>query len=741
MLSAVSRRDCARLTGAAALAGAGMMAGGMRQAAAHPARPSAAERARATEAQMTDGERLDLIYSLMVLNPRTGRNDPRVPAEVPQIAGWTKGVARLGVPDLLMTDASLGITNPGGGRRGDTATALPSGLAMGASFNPTLAHRAGRLLGIEARSRGFNLLLGGGMNLVRDPRGGRNFEYISEDPLLTAAIVAESVLGTQAESVVSTLKHVSLNAQETNKSALDAQINPAAHRESDLLAFQIAIERANPGALMAAYNKVNGEHCAGNAPILDGAIKGAMGFQGFVMSDWKAVYHWDYALKGLDQHSGVQLDEKEWFIGPLREAYARGEFPRERLSDMVRRILWGIYTAGADAWEGQRPLPDMAAHHEVALEIVRQGIVLLKNEGSLLPITAGMRRIAVIGGRAHIGVAGGGGGSSLTTPPGDFALMIPLGGEGMLAPMRQEGYIAPGPLESLRKLLPAAQFTYDSAEYPSQAAALARRSDLVLLFATKPESEGFDAPDLSLPNGQDAVIGAVAAANPNTVVVLQTGNPVDMPWRNQVRAILQAWFPGQAGGQAIAEVLTGRVNPSGRLPVTFPEQVEQLPHPEMPGVGTPPDTPTVVRYHEGAEVGYRWFHRTGARPIFAFGHGLSYTRFDYADLRIEGGETVTASFTVTNTGDREGADVPQLYLTEAAGERRMRLLAFERVQLHPGKARRVELTAEPRLLARFDSAAGQWRIAGGPHRVMVGRAVGAPVLTGETSLEPRLFGR
>jgi beta-glucosidase len=275
----VSRRDCALLAGAAAFAGAAVAASGAPPASAQPSGPSAAERARTAEARMTDEERLDLIYSLMQVVFTTSRRDPRVPAEVPQIAGWTKGVARLGVPDLLLTDASLGIANPGGGRPGDTATALPAGLALGATFNPALARHAGRLLGAEARSRGFNVLLGGGMNLVRDPRGGRNFEYISEDPLLSAAIVAESVLGTQAEGVGGMLKHVSLNSQETNKWALDVQIDPAAHREAELLAFQIAIERANPGALMAAYNKVNGEYCSGNAPLLNHAIKEAMGFQ------------------------------------------------------------------------------------------------------------------------------------------------------------------------------------------------------------------------------------------------------------------------------------------------------------------------------------------------------------------------------------------------------------------------------------------------------------------------------
>jgi beta-glucosidase len=237
------------------------------------------------------------------------------------------------------------------------------------------------------------------------------------------------------------------------------------------------------------------------------------------------------------------------------------------------------------------------------------------------------------------------------------------------------------------------------------------------------------------------VIDAVAAANPNTIVVLETGNPVSMPWRDKVKAIVEAWYPGQAGGQAIAEVLTGKVKPSGRLPITFPQSLAQTPRPNLPGLGTPWGTPTTIHYNEGAEVGYRWFAKTERKPLYAFGHGLSYTSFDYSDLEVSGGETITASFAVTNTGDRAGADVPQLYLTRGPGEIRMRLLGFERVELGPGESRRVTVTADPRLLARFDGAQGQWRIAEGSYRVALGRAADDLVLTANATLAPRLFGQ
>jgi beta-glucosidase len=256
----------------------------------------------------------------------------------------------------------------------------------------------------------------------------------------------------------------------------------------------------------------------------------------------------------------------------------------------------------------------------------------------------------------------------------------------------------------------------------------------------KIEAENHDNADMSLPWGQAAVIDAVIDANPNTVVVLQTGNPVEMPWRDRAGAIVESWYSGNVGGRAIAEVLSGAVNPSGRLPVTFYAGVEQTPHPVMPGFGTPTNTPTVIDYHEGAEVGYRWLAKSGDRPLYAFGHGLSYTSFRYGNLEVTGGDTVAVTFTVTNTGEREGADVPQLYLTQAPDEKRMRLLGFERVELAPGESRKVTLTADPRLLARFDGAANQWRITDGMNEIALGKSAGDLVLTGGANLTGRLFG-
>jgi beta-glucosidase len=699
-------------------------------------------RAREIEAQLTDDERFSLLVGVMGAGELWPLRDERIPPGVPMSAGYVPGIPRLGVPALLMTDAGLGVTNPGY-RPGDTATALPAGLALAASFNPPLARSAGEAIGREARSRGFNVQLAGAMNLARDPRNGRNFEYLSEDPLLTATMAAESVNGIQRQGVISTVKHYSLNCNETNRHWLNAVVDPDAHRESDLLAFEMAIERSQPGAVMTAYNKINGDYASANHVLINEVLKGAWGYRGWVMSDWGATPSWECAVAGLDQECGAQLDALLWqseaFGARLRAAHAEGRLPERRLSDMVRRILRSMFAVGIDR-DDAASAPDLLAHNEIALQIARQGIVLLVNRGVLPLAPDSTARIAVIGGYAQVGVAAGYG-SSAVVPPGGYADVIPIGGPGLEAGLRNLYLLPSSPLSELRKQLPRAQIEFDPGVSPAEAALAARRADVAIVFAIRAEGEGFDGLDLSLPWGQDALIAGVSAANANTVVVLETGNPVAMPWQDSVNAIVQAWYPGQAGGRAIAEILAGRVNPSGRLPITFPVDLGQTPRPELPGFGVRWGTPTTIDYFEGADIGYRWFARSAQAPTFAFGHGLSYTRFEYRDLVATGGDTVNASFSVVNIGDRGGADVPQLYLTAAPGEQRLRLLGFERVELEPGATRRVTIEADPRLLARYDGGAGRWRIEPGGYAVAVGASAVALRLTAGVDLAGRTFGR
>ena len=487
---------------------------------------------------------------------------------------------------------------------------------------------------------------------------------------------------------------------------------------------------------MSAYNRINGHYAGDNAELLQGVLKGRWGYPGWVMSDWGATPSWEYALHGLDQECGAQIDAmrsgSESFGRPLREAFARGDLSRERLSEMVSRILRSVYAIGVDAWDDP-PEVDEAHHAEIALRGAREGIVLLRNDGVLpLPAQDGLR-VAVIGGLANLGVIAGTG-SAAVTPPGGFAAEVALGGPGDMGGFRKLLVSGRAPVDELEARLPGAAVEFDPGMSPADAAALAGRSDVAIVFAVRVEGEGFDSPDMSLPWGQDAVIAAVAAANQRTIVVLETGNPVDMPWHDDVAAILAAWYPGQEGGQAIAEVLSGAVNPSGRLPLTFPRDIEQTPRPQLPGFGTRHGTPTRVQYVEGAEVGYRWYAARGMTPRYAFGFGLSYTEFAYADLEVTGGETITAQVTVTNTGTREGADVPQLYLETP----RQRLLAFARVDLAPGESQRVRLVAEPRLLARFEDDA--WVIADGEHTVALSRCANDPVLRASAALTGRRFG-
>lgn len=706
-------------------------------------RTSADERARLTEEQMTDDERFSLLVSVMGQNPIVTERDPRIPEGTPMSAGYVPGIPHLNVPALLMSDASLGVTNPQY-REGDTATALPAGLALGASFNPQLARDSGGMLGREARSRGFNVQLAGGANLARDPRNGRNFEYISEDPLLTATLAAESIRGIQSEGVISTAKHLSINCNETNRHWLDAIIDHGAHRESDLLVFEMIIERAQPGAIMSGYNKINGHYAGANDMTLNQVLKGAWEYKGWVMSDWGATQSWESALAGLDQESGIQLDVATWgaeaFTDNLREAYKAGKLSKERLSDMVRRILRSMFTIGIDEWEST-PEPDLVAHDAISLETARQGMVLLKNEEEILPLDDDSApSIAVIGGHAQVGVVTGCG-SSAVIPEGGYAEIIKVGGPGVMGVGRNLYLYNGSPLDELRERLPKAEIEFDPGISPAESALMAKRCDIAVVFAFNLLSEGFDSADLSLPWGQDAVIDEVASANPNTIVVLETGNPINMPWLDKVKAVVQAWYPGQSGGKAIGEILTGAVNPSGHLPMTFPDGLEQTPRPELEGLGTKWGTPTTVVYNEGSDVGYRWFAKTGAAPLFAFGHGLSYTSFSFDDLEVTGGETISASFTVTNTGDRSGTDVPQVYLTEVNGQTRMRLLGFERVELEPGETKRVEIEADPRLLARYDEPALNWAIEGGTYRVALAQSAASEVASAEVTLEERTFGK
>ncbi|MDB5738519.1 MAG: beta-glucosidase [Sphingomonas bacterium] len=712
------------------------------------------KRAAALVAAMTPDEKFQLVHGWF---PPFVMGKPGIPTDMVPSAGYVPGVPRLGIPVLRESDASLGVANQVEQRKGDTATALPASLATAASFDPDVAYAGGAMIGSEARAKSFNVLLAGGVNLTRDPWGGRNFEYMGEDPLLSGIMAGASIKGVQSNNIVSTVKHYALNPQETGRTVADARIDHAALRESDLLAFQIAIEKGQPGSVMCSYNLLDGDHACENHFTLTDVLRGDWNYGGFVMSDWGAVHSTVKAANaGLDQDSGQELDREIYFDTKLREAVAAGQVPQARIDSMVLHILTGVISSGLY----DRPTPavagpiDYAAHFPVAQRAAEEGIVLLRNEGGLLPVARTAKKVLLIGGHADVGVLSGGG-SSQVRSVGGVPIEIPLKG-GPAASFSRTTWHNSSPLKALQAAMPQATITYIDGSDTAAAASAAKGADFVLVFATQWRTEAEDITTLSLPDNQDALIDAVAAANRKTAVILESGGAVTMPWLDKVGAVIAAWYPGQRGGEAIANVLTGKVNPSGHLPLTFPMAASQAPRPEpvnlaafqseeMNAASNPGSKATVepqpfrVDYKEGSDVGYRWYAVKNEKVLFPFGYGLSYTHFTYSHLKVTGGKTLTASFDVTNSGKIAGADVPQLYVSPTSAKWTARLAGFDRVTLKPGETRHVTITAEPRILASWAEQARGWHIAGGSYGVAVGHHAGDAALKADTTLADAHF--
>jgi beta-glucosidase len=673
------------------------------------------ERAALLIAQMTREEKLTLVvgYFASLLGEYRPPEGVRMGS-----AGYIPGIERLGVPALWETDAGVGVATQGAAPEKRERTALPSGLALAASWNPDVAFQGGAMIGDEARRSGFNVMLAGGVNLLREPRNGRNFEYGGEDPLLAGTIVGATVRGIQSNHIISTVKHFALNDQETGRFIANVVIEPDQARVSDLLAFQIALEQSNAGSVMCAYNRVNGTYACENQFLLSEVLRRDWGFKGFVMSDWGAVHSTEQAANsGLDQESGSVFDEKVFFGEPLREAVQAGRVPEARLDEMVRRILRPMFEHGLFDHPVEIAPIDFDAHARVTQSAAEQTMVLLKNRNNLLPLSPDVRKIAVIGGHADAGVLSGGGSSQV----------YPAGGNAVpgLEPRTWPGpvvYYPSSPLAAIRARAPNADVQFADGADRDAAVRLARQSNVAIVFATQWTTESLDA-SLTLTDDQDGLIAAVARANPRTIVVLETGGPVFMPWLARTAAVLEAWYPGTRGGEAIANVLFGAVNPSGRLPVTFPRTLAQLPRPELDGVGLPARQPFDVHYREGAAVGYKWFEARNLEPLFPFGFGLSYTRFEHSALsaNVDGGDLVVR-FHTRNAGARAGADVAQIYVSPVEGgwEAPKRLGGWSRIELAPGAEKDVAVRVDPRLLATYDAAHRVWRIAPGRYRVQLG---------------------
>lgn len=643
-------------------------------------------------------------------------------------AGFVPGVPRLGIPDQTQTDASMGVRNsliP--------STALPSSLATAASFDPDVPRAGGVMIGSEARATGHNTMLSGGVNLAREPRNGRNFEYAGEDPLLAGTMVGALIDGIQSNHIISTVKHFAVNDQETERTSLDATISAEAMRQSDLLAFELAIEQGKPGSVMCSYNLINGRWGCENDYLLNKVLKHDWGFKGFVMSDWGAVHSTaDAANDGLDQFTGFCcVTDKPWFApGQLKAALQSGAVSQQRLDDMVERILWALFDKGAVDHPLKDSSIDYSANAAVSQKAAEESLVLLKNDGNLLPLRS-VKSITVIGGNADKGVLAGGGSSDVT----------PVGGAVMI---NDHSYLPSPPLDALRRELPHARIAFDAGSDPASASALAAKSDAAIVFVTQPDSEGYDG-SLKLEGNQDALVSAVARANPRTIVIVESGGAVFMPWALQVPAILEAFYPGIRGGEAIARILTGKVNPSGHLPISFPASQDQLAHPELPGLGLPNETPAKITYDEGAAIGYKWYDLKGFTPLYAFGHGLSYTQFSFSGLEAQSDRgAIRATFSISNTGKRTGKGVAQVYVAptdwrKMGWEAQKRLGAFAKVELKPGQSKKVEVTIDPRLLATYEAAGNNWHIRGGSYRLMVGEASDAAEQGVDVKLPDRIW--
>lgn len=690
-------------------------------------------RARAAVAAMTQDEKLRLVFGY---SDQAVTEVSKVPDEIvsPELkgyvasravkgsAGFVPGVARLGIPDQTQTDASIGVRNSF-----IPSTALPSSLATAASFDPEVPKAGGAMIGAEARATGHNTMLSGGVNLAREPRNGRNFEYAGEDPLLAEIMVGALIEGIQSNRIVSTIKHFAVNDYETLRTSVDVTISAAAMRQSELLAFELAIEKGDPGSVMCSYNLVNGRWACENDYLLNTILKGDWGFKGFVMSDWGAVHSTGAANDGLDQFTGFCcVADKPWFApNVLKAALQSGKIPARRLDDMVERILWALFAKGAVDNPVKAAPIDYAANAEVSQKAAEESLVLLKNDGDLLPLR-GVKSLAVIGGNADKGVMAGGGSSDVT----------PVGGAIMID---EHTFLPSSPLAELKRELPRARIAFDAGADPAAAAALAQRSDMAIVFVTQHNSEGRDG-TLELTGNQDGLVAAVAKANPRIIVVVESGGAVFMPWAAQVPAIVEAFYPGIRGGAAIARILIGKVNPSGRLPISFPASADQLAHPVLPGLGQPNETPAEITYDEGAAVGYKWYDAKGLRPLFSFGHGLSYSRFALSNLTARpDGRGVRLSFTIKNVGKRAGKGVAQVYVAPAdwiatGWEAPKRLGAFAKAELKAGQTKRVEVTVDPRLLATYEAAGNNWHSKAGTYRLMLGQASDDQMLTTDIDL-------
>lgn len=680
-------------------------------------------------------ERIDTIIEDLTLAEKLqlvhGAIDPDGKA-----TGYVPGIERVGVPPLRLVDGPLGVR-----ALGESATAFPASIALAASWNPRLAQEFGAALGRETAAHDQDVILAPGVNIIRVPTGGRNFEYYSEDPYLTSRIGVGTIDGIQSTGVAATVKHFVANNQEENRFEVSAEVSERALRELYLPAFRAAVQKADVVSVMSAYNRVNGTYMAEHEYLLSSVLKDEWGFDGFVMSDWygtrstvaAANAGLDLEMPGIPFEEFIPEDEFDQDVGdndfefpipdvpalfgePLRDAVERGAVKEGTIDEKVERILTGMASVGRFEEDGPEGELDTEAHWTLARRIAIEGSVLLKNDGTL-PLDAD-DSIAVIGPRADEAKLGGGG-SSEVAPSIEVSPV-----EGIRE--RSDDVVFERGVEPVTEtsLFGGDRDTSDPIDTSiDEAVAAAEAANRAVVVVQDDATEFVDRDGMELPARQDELVSAVADATDHTVVVLRTSGPVELPWREAVDAILQTWYPGQADGDALGAVLFGEAEPGGRLPVTFGESATDYPTADEQSY---PGVDDEARYDEGVFVGYRYFDREGIDPVFPFGHGLTYADVEYGDVTVSGesgGWRVDVP--VRNRSDRGGTEIVQGYVTKSAApaEAPVReLAAFERVSLNPGEEATVSLSLSDDAFRYYDEDSG-WTVPQGTNEIQVGASV------------------
>jgi len=647
---------------------------------------------------------------------------------------YSAGVPRLGIPELVSDDGPLGVREEiarfdwaSANWTTDSATFLPNGSAIAATWNPEMAHKYGVVLGEEANARKKIIMLAPAFNICRMPLNGRTYEYYSEDPYLNGQLAIQAVKGIQIQHVAACIKHFAANNQETERGFINEIIDERALREIYFPAFKAAVQQGNAWAVMSAYNKVNGYWCSENAFLLDTVLKKQWGFKGLVMSDWGGTHHTvEAANSGLDIEMGSSGPYDKWFFAsPLLTAVKAGQVSEQTINDKVRRILWVMYHTSMSE---NHPAGSIAtpAHDKAVYDIASESIVLLKNDAHVLPLnTAKIKSIAVIGDNAIRTFASGGYGAGVKVKHEVTALLGIKSRFGSTADIKfAQGYRA-NYFANKREQAP----DYDK---PNQglidsAVAVAKTTDVVILCIgsnREYESEGHDRKTLALPFGEQALVDAVTAANPNTIIVIMAGAPYDLnEIKKSCHTIVWSWFNGTEAGDALADVLKGVINPSGKLPFTFPVSINDSP---AFALGSYPGENKTTTYKEGILVGYRWYDTKKIDPLYCFGYGLSYTDFKYSDLSIDKkhyrkGDKIAVTLKVKNTGKVAGKEIVQLYISKenSVVERADKeLKAFKKISVSPGQTLVTAMNVNVSDLAYFDDTTRKWIVEPGKYKIM-----------------------